>query len=131
MISPFTIFTIVVVFSTIIHGYDFTEHETAMQLNIKHIENEQKKRNNDFLNALDKPKQIDITCQGEAQISIKDLIINEAESSGYNGECAVINMKGNNFDFHFSLNCDGKIRTSTMEHEEMEQDFENENEIES
>ena len=59
MISPFTIFTIVVVFSTIIHGYDFTEHETAMQQNIKHIENEQKKRNNDFLSALDKPKQID------------------------------------------------------------------------
>ena len=45
--------------------------------------------------------------KGEAVISIKDLV--EDTAANYNGECAVIKMKGNNFDFQFSLNCNGEV----------------------
>jgi hypothetical protein len=65
----------------------------------------------DFLaKGVDNPKEIDIFCPGNPVVSIKDLVTDTA-STFEGGECMVINMKGENFSFRLSLNCEEAKRS--------------------
>jgi hypothetical protein len=65
----------------------------------------------DFLaKGVDNPKEIDIFCPGNPIVSIKDLVT-DAASAFEGGECMVINMKGENFSFRLSLNCEEAKRS--------------------
>ena len=59
--------------------------------------------NQDFLKGLDSPKEIEIVCLGESKVNIRDIISDAA--NGYQGDCTIIKMKGENFNFEFTLNC--------------------------
>jgi hypothetical protein len=61
------------------------------------------KLNKDFMAGSDTPKEIEIRCAGEPMVTIKDLVTDVGND--YEGECMVINMKGDNFEFRFALNC--------------------------
>ena len=58
----------------------------------------------------DRPKEIEITCPGNVSPSviIRDLVPETASGGlGFDGgECMVLKMKGHNFDFALSINCD-------------------------
>ena len=104
----FLFFVIIITLNFIsIFSIDFSDYDSILQQQTNKIELQHKNSNTDFIAALDKPKEIEIICKGEAVISIKDLVADTA--ANYDGECAVIKMKGNNFDFQFSLNCNGEF----------------------
>jgi hypothetical protein len=61
--------------------------------------------NDDFLTSVDSPKEIEIICQGSPMVTIKDLITDHANA--FEGsECMVLKLKGDNFSFRLSLNCE-------------------------
>ena len=59
--------------------------------------------NQDFLAGIDSPKEVEIVCLGESKVTIRDIVVDAANS--YQDDCTVIKMKGNNFNFEFTLNC--------------------------
>jgi len=61
--------------------------------------------NDNFLTSVDSPKEIEIICQGSPMVTIKDLITDHANAFE-GGECMVLKLKGDNFSFRLSLNCE-------------------------
>lgn len=122
----YILFFVIVITLNIISvlSIDFSDYDSILQHQTNKIELQQKQSNKDFIAALDKPKEIEIVCKGEAEISIKDLVSDTASS--YDGECAVIKMKGNNFDFQFSLNCNGEVNRDQFHNN---QEYETETEL--
>ena len=57
------------------------------------------------MSTVDSPKEIEILCSGNPLISIKDLVTDTANAFD-GGECLVIKLKGDNFAFRLSMNCD-------------------------
>ena len=75
-----------------------------------------KKLNHDFLmKGKDSPKEVIITCEGSPQITINDLI-SDATSGFVGGECMVIKLRGGNFNFRLSLNCND-VENSDFEYD--------------
>lgn len=63
------------------------------------------KLGNDFMTSVDSPKEIEILCPGSPIISIRDLVTDTA-TAFEGGECLVVKLKGDNFSFRLSLNCE-------------------------
>jgi hypothetical protein len=63
----------------------------------------------------DKPKEIEIVCPGEVSpiVSIRDLVKDSANAFE-GGECMRLKMKGHNFNFQLSVNCEEKERVDMM-----------------
>ena len=98
---PFLLFLLII---PKVHSNDYFadfEHQMLGQQSIEAT----KKLGSDFMGHADSPKEIEITCSGSPLVSIRDLVTDTANAFD-GGECLVVKLKGDNFAFRLSLNCD-------------------------
>ena len=101
--SLFPLFLLLAISITITADDYFTDFENQM-LNEKSRQ-ATVKLGNDFITTVDSPKEIEILCPGSPIVSIRDLVTDAANAFD-GGECLVVKLKGDNFSFRLSLNCD-------------------------
>lgn len=87
-----------------VHSQDYFADFEQQMLGQQSIE-ATKKLSSDFMGTTDSPKEIEILCAGNPLVTIKDLVTDTANAFD-GGECLVIKLKGDNFAFRLSMNCD-------------------------
>ena len=93
----------------VVRGDYFQEYEKMM---LSELSRQATSQLQDEFRVHDTPKEIDIFCPGSPVVTIKDLMANAESAFIEGGECMVVNLRGENFSFKLSLNCEEAKRSS-------------------